>query len=167
MKVKQRGFTLVEVMVAITIILIALLPIFGSMYGVLYYHREILDREVALGLMRAVENILDSQKDLYTYKSGDVVSIKDAGSGEYPVILYSDGNTGKYELTVRINNKDFTVRAYAVVNPPICTDVPKDSSCSAKKNVGKLYSVKMVISWSNQGKSEEMIFVRRFYKPGV
>ncbi len=173
MSEKQRGFTLVEVMVAITIILIALIPIFGSMYGVLYYHREILDREVALGLMRSLENVLDSQKQFYTYDSdGNPVVIwnmSDSDRKEYPIILSkssADSWSDKdYEIKTVINGKSFIIRAYAMRNPAVCIGIPDSSSCSSYESIKGLYAVRLVVSWQEQEKYKNIEFVRRFYKP--
>ncbi len=174
MKVKQRGFTLVEVMVAITIILIALLPIFGSMYGILKNHREVLDKEIAIGLARSAENILDSQKDFYTYVrvsgSWKIKSIRDVWSDgeEHPIILHKDNGSSydpaDYVISVPTNSKTFRVRAYAMKNPKVCNELPS-GSCSSYDDNPYLYAVRIEILWEEGSSTKSYVVVRRFYKP--
>jgi len=166
MSEKQRGFTLVEVMVAITIILLALIPIFGSMTGVLVYHRNLLDREIALGIVSSLENVLEAQTDFYVEKNGKTELLREISDNDlYPLIIGSDTTgTAQTELSFSANNKTFVAKAYASKNPAISTDIPV-GSCSHFKNNPYLFVVKMVVSWTDvSGNTQQMVFVRRFYK---
>ena len=169
---KDRGFTLVEVMVAITIIILALFPIFGSMVAVLRYHRALLDREIAIGLSRSIENILDSQEDFYTYNdSGEAVTIRSIWElgKEYPIILHKDSagvaSASDYIISIPTNSKIFVARAYAMKNPDICDDIPSTNSCSQFGENPYIYAVKIVITWNDGVSIRSFSVSRRFYKP--
>ncbi len=170
----QKGFSLVELMVAMAILLIALLPILGSMYGILYSHRILLDKEIAIGIARSIENILDSQEDFYTYDTSGtatkVVPIRDIWKeGEqYPIILHRNTTTvysqRDYVIEIPTNNKIFYASAFAMKNPPVCDDISQDP-CSSMVPNDYLYAVRIVVKWREMGKTSTFTVVRRFYKP--
>jgi len=168
----EKGFSLVELMVAMAILLIAILPIFGSLYGVLYKHRNILDNEIAIGLAQSVENILESQEKFYTYEIDDgdykVVALQevDDKTKDYPIILHKDNagaSENDYVLSITTNNKTFTARAYGRPDLSVCQDITKDS-CSYTGNK-YLYAVRIVVKWTELGVQKEFVIARHFYKP--
>ncbi len=169
----QKGFSLVELMVAMAILLIALLPILGSMYGILYSHRSLLDKEIAIGIARSIENILDSQEDFYTYytsgTSTDAVPIRDVWDDgkEHPIILHRNNadvfSSSDYVIRIKTNSKEFFAKAFAMKNPNVCDDISQTNCTMVPNNY--LYAVRIVVEWQDMNKTSTLTVVRRFYKP--
>jgi len=168
MKVKQRGFTLVEVMVAITIILIALLAILETMTTLAFSHMEVKNKVVAVNLAQSVDTLIESMGDVVVDYSGSVITFhdKDYSTSDLnkwlPVVLAMDGDTYYKEIHIPIQGVTYTVKAYARAS------TVKSLQPSERFNTTRdLITVLYVISWKGVGGAQQqMSFVRRYYKRG-
>jgi len=174
MKVKQRGFSLVELMVAISILLVAILAILGVMTSLAFKHMEVKEKIVAVNLAQSIDALIESMNDIVVVDaSNNVAPLHDLNISDLrnwrPVVIWRDGTTFRTDLPVRVNNVDYIVRVYAEVSP-VNSIVPGDPPSIGRTNVisKNLVTVAYVISWKTYGgKMENMAFMRRYFKKGA
>jgi prepilin-type N-terminal cleavage/methylation domain-containing protein len=175
MRQKQRGFSLVELMVAITILLVAILAILGVMTSLSFKHMEVKEKIVAVNLAQSIDALIESMDDLIVVNTttGSVVPFHDLDITDLknwkPVVLWMDGATYRTDLPIKINNVNYIVRVYAEVNP-INSISPGNPPSIGETNITSknLITVAYIISWKTYGgKIDSVAFMRRYFKKGA
>ncbi|GEM_PF-1709116 len=175
MRQMQRGFSLVELMVAITILLVAIMAILGVMASLSFKHMEVKEKIVAVNLAQSIDALIESMDDLIVVDAttGSVVPFHDLDITNLenwrPVVLWMDGATYRTDLPIKINNVNYVVRVYAEVSP-VNSISPGNPPSIGETNITSkdLITVAYVISWRTySGKVENVAFMRRYFKKGA
>ncbi len=172
---KDRGFTLVELMVAIAILLVVILTIFYAMNMVALKHIEVKEKSIAINLAQTVDSLIESMSDIVIENpsTGEIIPVHESDIDQLkqwlPVVLLMSGTQYKTSLIIPINNVNYTVKAYVIVSP-VNSMLPGNPPTISETNIYSkdLLSVAFVISWrSYNGRQMTMTFLRRYYKKGV
>ena len=170
---EERGFSLVELMVASALLLVAVLVVLEILPLVAIKHVEVKERIVAVNLAQAFDALVQSMDDVIVETATGITFIHANGINEYkwyPVVLSENRGIYNTSIEISINGVKYTIRAFARVNNVVgmrLSDnkpVPYTGTFQNKKD---LVAVVINISWDSGSRHEEMSFVRRYFKTGV